>query len=185
MDNIYISRDALNHLAPLIEQQCKPATKIVIVTDNTVKPLYLQTVLNAINHPCHTISIKPGEKHKTRKVKAMIEDNMIKQRCDRNTLMIAFGGGVVGDIAGYVAATYMRGIPYINIPTTLLSMVDSCIGGKVAINTQAGKNLIGAFWQPQAIIINPSFLQSLPQRQLINGAVEALKMFLTFDAYAV
>jgi 3-dehydroquinate synthase len=106
---------------------------------------------------------------------------MLAQHCGRDTVILALGGGVVGDLAGFTAATYMRGIPYIQLPTTLLAMVDSSIGGKTGIDTPQGKNLIGAFWQPTAVVADLDCLKTLSPTQLINGLIEAIKMFLTSD----
>jgi 3-dehydroquinate synthase len=123
----------------------------------------------------------PGEKSKSHEVKQKIEEQMLKNHFDRNTKILAVGGGVVGDLAGFVAATYMRGIPYVQIPTTFLAMVDSSIGGKTAINTRYGKNSIGAFWPPKAVLLNMACLQTLSKKHLRNGLIEALKMFLIAD----
>ena len=115
-------------------------------------------------------------------MKAEIEDWMIAEGCLRNTLVIGFGGGVVGDLAGYVAATFMRGVAFVQVPTTLLAMVDSSIGGKTAIDVPGGKNLVGAFKQPKAIFADVDVLQTLPIRELRCGMAEAMKHGLIFDA---
>ena len=122
-----------------------------------------------------TYSIPPGEASKGRETKAEIEDWMLNQKCTRDTVIIALGGGVIGDMIGYVAATFMRGVRFVQVPTTLLAMVDSSIGGKTAIDTPMGKNLIGAFWQPRRIYIDLKFLETLPQREFINGMAEVIK----------
>lgn len=160
-------------------------SSVVVVTDKHVEKLYLQKLLQLLDcEKTVIISIRPGELSKSRATKAKIETKMLEENCDRDTLLIAFGGGLIGDLGGFVAATYMRGIPYINIPTTLLAMVDSSIGGKVGINVPEGKNLIGTYWQPLKTIIDVNFLLSLPRLHVVNGAIEALKMFLTCDAAA-
>jgi len=100
----------------------------------------------------------------------------LSQGCTRDTVIIALGGGVIGDMIGFVAATYMRGIKFVQVPTTLLAMVDSSIGGKTAIDTPAGKNLVGAFWQPERIYIDLQFLETLPKREFINGMAEVVKV---------
>jgi 3-dehydroquinate synthase len=159
--------------------------QVVVVTDNTVKKSYAAPLIQNLKKQYPNVlllSIPAGEKSKTREVKQLLENRMLRHRCTRDTLCIALGGGVVGDVTGYLAATYMRGIPYIQIPTTLLSMVDSSVGGKTGINTPYGKNLIGAFWQPKRVVVDVNCLDTLPKRHLINGLVEALKMFLTFEA---
>lgn len=122
-----------------------------------------------------TYAIPPGEYSKGRETKAEIEDWMLAQQCTRDTVIIALGGGVIGDMIGYVAATFMRGVRFVQVPTTLLAMVDSSIGGKTAIDTPMGKNLIGAFWQPRRIYIDLNFLETLPVREFINGMAEVIK----------
>ncbi len=122
-----------------------------------------------------TYQIPPGETSKSRSTKAAVEDWLLSHGCVRDTVIIALGGGVIGDMIGYVAATYMRGIKFVNVPTTLLAMVDSSIGGKTAIDVPAGKNLIGAFWQPEKIYIDLQFLETLPKREVINGMAEVVK----------
>ena len=124
---------------------------LVIITDDIVKNLYgnaLQTCLKEHGYQTLLLSFPPGENSKTYRVKEYLEEKMFAHLCTRDTVIIALGGGVVGDLAGFIAATYMRGISYIQIPTSLLAMIDSSIGGKTGINTAHGKNLIGAFWQP-------------------------------------
>lgn len=156
--------------------------KLVIITDNTVSELYgkrLSAMLKEVNPVL--LSIPPGEQSKNYHIKHALEEQMLQQYCNRQSIILALGGGVVGDMAGFIAATYMRGIDYIQIPTTLLAMVDSSIGGKTAINTPQGKNLIGAFWQPASVIVDMNCLTTLSQTQLINGLIEALKMFMTND----
>lgn len=159
--------------------------QVVIITDETVESLYAKQFsekLKSNGYKTLILSIKPGEESKVASTKEFLELEMLKANFDRHTLLIAFGGGVVGDLSGFVAATYMRGIKYIQIPTTLLSMIDSSVGGKTSINTPYGKNLIGAFWQPKEVIMDLNMLNSLPKVQIINGIVEALKIYLTSDA---
>lgn len=126
-------------------------------------------------------AIPPGETSKGRETKADIEDWMLSQQCTRDTVVIALGGGVIGDMIGYVAATFMRGVRFVQVPTTLLAMVDSSIGGKTAIDTPMGKNLIGAFWQPRRIYIDLAFLETLPAREFINGMAEVVKTAAIWD----
>lgn len=124
--------------------------------------------------------VPPGETSKSRATKADIEDWLLSDErdppCDTKSVIIALGGGVIGDMMGFVAATFKRGIRFVQVPTSLLAMVDSSIGGKTAIDTPAGKNLIGAFWQPSKIYIDLDFLNSLPTRELINGMAEVIKV---------
>ncbi|KAF4964725.1 hypothetical protein FZEAL_10841, partial [Fusarium zealandicum] len=122
-----------------------------------------------------TYTIPPGEASKSRETKGELEDWMLSQQCTRDTVIIALGGGVMGDMIGYVAATFMRGVRFVQVPTTLLAMVDSSIGGKTAIDTPMGKNLVGAFWQPKRIYIDLTFLETLPVREFINGMAEVVK----------
>ena len=129
-----------------------------------------------------TYAIPPGEGSKCRETKAEIEDWMLEKQCTRDTVVIALGGGVIGDMIGYVAATFMRGVRFVQVPTTLLAMVDSSIGGKTAIDTPLGKNLIGAFWQPQRIYIDLQFLETLPIREFTNGMAEVIKTAAIWDA---
>lgn len=180
--SIVIGVDLLNFTAWLPSNY---KGKLVIITDHIVKKKYgipLQNKLKKSNYNCILLSFPAGEKYKNILTKQAIENAMFKQNCDRNTIILALGGGVVGDIAGYIAATYMRGISYIQIPTTFLAMIDSSVGGKTGINNNFGKNLIGCIYQPTAVIIDTSFLKTLSKRHKINGMVEAIKIFLTYDA---
>lgn len=156
----------------------------VLITDTNLSNIYIppfkesfasiQTRLNS-SARLLTYQIPPGETSKSRETKAEIEDWMLSQRCTRDTVIIALGGGVIGDMIGYVAATFMRGVRFVQVPTSLLAMVDSSIGGKTAIDTPLGKNLVGAFWQPQRIYIDLRFLETLPVREFINGMAEVVK----------
>jgi 3-dehydroquinate synthase len=157
---------------------------IVIITDHSVKKRFgnrIAATLKKQNKHILLLSIPPGEKSKTAEIKNQLEEKMLQHHYKRDTLILALGGGVIGDLAGFIAATYMRGISFIQIPTTLLAMVDSSVGGKTGINTHQGKNLIGAYWQPKAVISDVNCLMTLPKKQLINGIIEAIKMFLTSD----
>ncbi|HOG64233.1 MAG TPA: 3-dehydroquinate synthase, partial [Spirochaetota bacterium] len=118
---------------------------------------------------------------KTRETKSMLEDAMFHNQHDRKTLVIALGGGVTGDLAGYLAATYMRGVPFVQIPTSLLAQVDSSVGGKTGVDVPAGKNLVGAFWQPSGVYIDPNLLSTLPEREYLSGLGEIVKHALMFS----
>lgn len=158
------------------------ASRYVIITDDEVLDLYakdLKTHLEEQGAKVELLSFPAGEMSKNQETKTMLEYKMLELGCKRDTLIIALGGGVVGDLAGFVAATFMRGIPHVQVPTTLLAMVDSSIGGKTAINTPYGKNLIGAFWPAEKIIIKEEFLKSLPKEKVLDGLVEAVKIFIT------
>lgn len=157
---------------------------VVVITDNNVKKIYAAPLIRYLKQQKYStllLSFPAGEKSKTEKTKQFLAEQMMRYRCGRDTLCIALGGGVVGDLTGYLAATYMRGVPYIQIPTTLLAMVDSSVGGKTGLNTPYGKNLMGAFYQPKAVITDIDSLKSLSQKQFVNGLIEAAKMFLTND----
>ncbi len=157
--------------------------RVVIITDDNVNKIYGKHLSAMLDQAKPLLlSFTPGEKSKNSQIKLHLEQRMIQAQCDRQTLILALGGGVVGDIAGFIAATYMRGISYIQIPTTLLAMVDSSVGGKTGINVPQGKNLIGAFWQPTCVVADMECLSTLPQVHLINGLIEAIKMFATHDA---
>lgn len=159
--------------------------RIIIITDTLVHKLHAEKFADGLinnGYNVLTLTVEPGEESKSNATKEYLELEMLKEKCDRHTLCLAFGGGVIGDLAGFVSATYMRGIKYIQIPTTMLAMTDSSIGGKTAINTTYGKNLIGAIWQPQEVIADLNLLLSLPKIQLINGLIEAVKIFITLDS---
>lgn len=165
------------HLQQLIASFKK---RPVIVTDTTVASLYGEQLSEILNAPLFTFP--SGEHSKTRKTKEKIENQLFKNKFGRDTCLVAFGGGVVTDIAGYVAATYCRGISLVMIPTTLIGMVDAAIGGKNGVNTPYGKNLIGSFYLPDHILIDPLFLNTLPENEMKNGIVEMIKHGLIADA---
>ncbi|KAF2841860.1 Pentafunctional AroM protein [Patellaria atrata CBS 101060] len=162
----------------------------VLITDTNIGPLYIPTFEKSFQNATSKISsesrlltyqIPPGENSKSRSTKGVVEDWLLSQGCTRDTVIIALGGGVIGDMIGFVAATYMRGVRFVQVPTTLLAMVDSSIGGKTAIDTPAGKNLVGAFWQPERNYIDLSFLETLPKREIINGMAEVIKTAAIWD----
>ncbi|MEY4413388.1 MAG: hypothetical protein RIQ53_681 [Pseudomonadota bacterium] len=150
----------------------------LIVSNTTVAPLYaqrLQAVLAARHRRVLTLSLPDGEAHKTAAVLERIYDTLLEHGCDRKTVLYALGGGVVGDMTGFAAACYMRGVPFVQVPTTLLAQVDSSVGGKTAINHPRGKNMIGAFYQPQRVVCDLDLLRSLPERELSAGLAEVIK----------
>ena len=160
-------------------------SKLIIITDHIVKKYYLNEVCAEFKKQGFSVQalfIKSGEESKNFEAVKRLHEKMFKIQCDRETLIVALGGGVVGDLAGFVAATYMRGIAYIQMPTSLLAMTDSSVGGKTGINTSYGKNLVGSFWQPKSVYIATNFLETLPKKHFINGLMEAIKIFLTCDA---
>lgn len=152
------------------------AHRYAIITDDKVGPLYAARVRDAVGTARTTVLTVPsGEASKTRDTWARLTDELLAAGFGRDSLIVALGGGVVGDVAGFVAATYMRGVPYIQVPTTLLAMVDASIGGKTGVDTPAGKNLVGAFHQPLAVVVDPSVLATLPREHLRAGFAEVIK----------
>eukprot|EP00746_Dinoflagellata_sp_MGD_P165216 gnl/MRDRNA2_/MRDRNA2_94361_c0_seq1.p1 gnl/MRDRNA2_/MRDRNA2_94361_c0~~gnl/MRDRNA2_/MRDRNA2_94361_c0_seq1.p1 ORF type:complete len:386 (+),score=72.53 gnl/MRDRNA2_/MRDRNA2_94361_c0_seq1:71-1228(+) len=168
----------------------KPAV-FVIISDENVFKLFGEELKNVFSSFAKTLeksprvlsySIKPGEPSKCREVKANLEDFMCDNRCNRDTVVVALGGGVVGDLSGFVAATFMRGVPVVQIPTSVMAMVDSSVGGKTAINVPAGKNLIGAFHQPRLIFADMFLLKTLHEREFVEGIAESIKMGVIRDS---
>lgn len=157
--------------------------RVVIITNDVVAPLYLQMARELVkSHQCAEIILPDGEQHKTLQTVSRIYDFLLEGKYDRNTLLIALGGGVVGDITGFAAATYLRGINFIQIPTTLLAQVDSSVGGKTGVNHSLGKNMIGSFYQPLCVIADTDVLTSLPEREIKAGLAEVVKYGLINDA---
>ena len=153
-----------------------PGPNCLIVSNETVAPLYLDRVLaNFKGKKITTLELPDGEAHKTVATMQKILDQLVASRANRDTTVVALGGGVVGDIAGFAAACYMRGVAFIQIPTTLLAQVDSSVGGKTGVNHPEGKNLIGAFHQPQVVMIDIDTLSTLPDRELKAGLAEVIK----------
>lgn len=158
-------------------------TKVVIVTNPTVAGYHLETLLELIDAPqVNVVTIPDGEEYKTLQTVEEILNQLFEYKLDRKSLLIAFGGGVIGDMTGFTASLYQRGIDFIQIPTTLLSQVDASVGGKTGVNNKYGKNLIGAFYQPKAVYIDPAFLETLPPREFAAGVAEIVKMAVMFDA---
>ncbi|MDI6802610.1 MAG: 3-dehydroquinate synthase [Bacteroidota bacterium] len=161
-----------------------PKSKCFIITDTNVEKLYARNFNNFLKRQGVTSKVftfQAGEKSKTRKTKEYLENQLIKSGANRNSVIIALGGGVVGDIAGFVAATLFRGVPFIQIPTTLLAQVDSSVGGKVGLNHPLGKNLIGAFYQPDTVYIDVSTLQTISDEEYRNGLAEVVKYGASLD----
>ncbi len=178
---IYIGESLLGQTELL--QQHIPGKSALIVSNETVAPLYLEKTRAMLGGLRHEAVILPdGEKYKNLEVLNRIYDSLLRNRFDRNTTVIALGGGVVGDMAGFAAASYQRGVHLIQIPTTLLSQVDSSVGGKTGVNHPLGKNMIGAFYQPRAVIADTDTLDTLPQRELSAGIAEIIKYGLICNA---
>lgn len=162
-----------------------PGDRVAIVTNTVVAPLYLAKIeqhLRDLGKQFISIILPDGEEHKTWASLMLVYDALLEAKCDRKTTMIALGGGVIGDLTGFAASSYMRGVPFIQIPTTLLSQVDSSVGGKTGINHPLGKNMIGAFYQPQAVIADTSTLTTLPDKELSAGLAEVIKHGAIIDA---
>ncbi|HOP73532.1 MAG TPA: 3-dehydroquinate synthase [Bacillota bacterium] len=158
--------------------------RVVVITNPTVAQWYLEPLLKSLaaaGYEAGVVQVPDGEVYKSLEEASKIYDFLVESRYDRKTILIALGGGVIGDLAGFVAATYMRGIGLVQIPTTLLAQVDSSIGGKVAVNHPNGKNLIGAFYQPRLVISDVDTLKTLPDRELAAGMAEVVKHGIILD----
>jgi len=178
---IYIGEDLLGQLS--LFQPHITGKQVCIVTNTTLESLYLQTLQQTLSdYDVTSVVLPDGEAFKSLEVLTRIFDELLEARHNRNTTVIALGGGVVGDMAGFAAACYQRGVNFIQVPTTLLSMVDSSVGGKTGVNHPLGKNMIGAFYQPQAVIADVSVLRTLPARELSAGVAEVIKYGLISDA---
>ena len=158
--------------------------RVAVVTNPVVNSLYgpaLKRVFKQAGLSCTTILIPDGERAKTMKWLGAILDELVAERFERQDALVALGGGVVGDVTGFAAAIYLRGVPFIQVPTTLVAQVDSSVGGKTAVNHLLGKNLIGAFYQPKVVVIDPDVLQTLPQREWVAGLAEVIKYGVIAD----
>jgi shikimate kinase/3-dehydroquinate synthase len=165
--------------------QCIAGKRVVVITNTVVAPLYLETLTSTLQRAGKQVSnivLPDGEEEKNWASLMLIFDALLREKCDRHTTLVALGGGVIGDLTGYAAASYMRGIPFVQVPTTLLAQVDSSVGGKTGINHPLGKNMIGAFYQPQAVIADTDTLQTLPARELSAGLAEVIKYGPITDA---
>jgi 3-dehydroquinate synthase len=175
---IYIEKGILNNLGEHLSKTIGNK-RIVIITNPLVNSLYgakLLSVLRKDGFNSDLIEVPDGEKYKSLSTAKHLYDELLKRKADRTTTLIALGGGVIGDLTGFVAATYMRGLPLAHIPTTLLAQVDSSIGGKVAVDHPLAKNIIGSFYQPRAVYADPEVLQTLSDQDIRNGIVEAIKI---------
>lgn len=182
--NIHIGNGILSDTHKLIAP-FSHGQKWVIITHRNIWNLYekdLSSVLIINQIAPAVIFVDEGENSKSLKIAESIYSQLIQLGCDRSTHLLAFGGGVIGDLTGYIAATFMRGMPYIQIPTSLLAMVDSSVGGKTAVNISEGKNLVGVFYQPQMVIIDPHLLKSLPHREIYSAIAEIIKTAAIYDS---
>ena len=178
--DITVERGALQRAGELL----KLGRKVLIVTDDGVPFRYSDKIASFCKEP-YVVTLPQGERNKCMSTYMRLLEKMVENNFTRNDCVVAVGGGVMGDLAGFVAASYMRGIDFYNIPTTVLSQVDSSVGGKVAIDMGSYKNIVGAFWQPKTVIIDPNVLSTLSFRQQHNGLCEALKMGLILDDHLV
>jgi 3-dehydroquinate synthase len=172
---VIVSAGLLDRAGELV-RQAAPAHRYAIITDEIVGPLYASRVVESFaDARVDVLTIPTGERHKTRESWSRLTDELLAAGFGRDTTIVALGGGVVGDLAGFVAATFMRGVPVVQLPTTLLAMIDSSVGGKTGVDTPAGKNLVGAFHPPSLVLSDPSALATLPPEQLRSGLAEAIK----------
>jgi 3-dehydroquinate synthase len=174
---VLVGAGLLSGCAERLSRAC-PAHRYAIISDDRVQPLYasvLRENLAADGMQSDVFTFPAGEEHKTRATWAAVTDAMLAAGLGRDTAVVALGGGVVGDLAGFVAATYMRGLPVAQVPTTLLAMIDASVGGKTAVDTPAGKNLVGAFHQPAVVLADPTVLRTLPDEHFRSGLAEAVK----------
>lgn len=181
--NIYIEKGILDNTGAIIKEVTN-TKRVVVVTDYNVNGLYGERVKNSLEtngFEVKIVEIPPGEKSKSKEQLFRLYDEILDFGLTRTDLIIALGGGVVGDLTGFSASTLLRGIPYIQIPTTLLAQVDSSVGGKVAIDLERGKNLVGAFYQPSMVIIDPECLKTLNDRVLADGMAEVIKYGAIWD----
>ncbi|MCK4909174.1 MAG: 3-dehydroquinate synthase [Planctomycetes bacterium] len=183
---ILIKSGLLSPAGKLIRQRLLGVRDICIITDKDVARLYLSQVTRSCRRAgfsVRRIILPVGETQKSLTTAKNIYQKLLKFRFDRSAVLVALGGGVIGDLTGFVAATYLRGVNFIQIPTTLLAQVDAGIGGKVGVNLSQGKNLVGAFYQPRVVLIDPRVLRSLPRRQMKNGWAEIIKYAVIKDGH--
>lgn len=181
--SIHIGQKLLSRMDLLLPHL--PGKKAAIVTNTTIAPLYLEKLRSALaGHQVETFAtiLPDGEQYKNWETLNLIFNALLEHHCERKTPLIALGGGVIGDLTGFAAASYLRGVPFIQIPTTLLAQVDSSVGGKTGINHPLGKNMIGAFYQPRLVLTDTTTLTTLPDRELRAGIAEVIKYGLIHDA---
>ncbi len=175
MYDIIIERGALDTIGD-VARRVAPAHRYVVISDTDVAPIYSARVTESLGLPKGQVFvICAGEEHKTREQWMRLTDELLADGCGRDSTLIAVGGGVVGDLTGFVASTFMRGVPCIQVPTTLLAMIDASVGGKTGVDTPAGKNLVGTYHRPAAVVVDPDTLATLPAEHLRSGLAEAIK----------
>ncbi len=178
---VYVAPDSLAGLGELVARHFQ-SRRVVMIADQLVYDLLQAKRLGGLTWSGDVLTFPAGEESKSRESWARLTDMLLERRYGRDSGIVGVGGGVTGDLAGFVAATYLRGIPYLQVPTTLLAMVDASVGGKTGVNTPAGKNLVGAFFPPVAVIADPRVLMTLPDREYRGGLAEAVKHGLIADA---
>ena len=182
---IYIGEDVLPQVGGILKRWGATG-KVMVVTNPTVGNLYLEDLLEGLRGEGYEVSselVPDGEEYKTLDYANTLYDSLMDKRIDRSSTVVALGGGVIGDLAGFVAATFKRGIPFVQVPTTLLAQVDASVGGKVAVDHPRGKNMIGSFYQPRCVIISLNVLQTLPEREMRAGLAEVIKYGVIKDTY--
>jgi len=177
---VYVQPGGIARLGELVEAHL-PGRRVAMIADQTVLAIYREGRLGGVSWNGETLTFPPGEQSKTRDTWARLTDTLLQREFGRDSGIIALGGGVAGDLAGFVAATYMRGLPYLQVPTTLLAMLDASVGGKTGVDTPQGKNLIGAFHPPAGVIADPKALATLSEREFRGGLAEAVKHGLVAD----
>lgn len=181
--SIFLNHNIFDIIAKFHEKNF-PGCKAIIITDNNVKKYYLRKLINKFSIKkikVNSFSVASGENSKSFKILEILAEKIIKKGINRNDIIYALGGGIVGDLSGFLSSIILRGVKFIQIPTTLLSQVDSSVGGKTGINSKSGKNLIGTFFQPAAVFIDPNTLNTLPKKELLAGYAEVVKYGLIND----
>jgi len=180
---IYVGEDILPWAGGLLKKTgC--GEKVGVITNPRVAELYLESLQDSLVREGFRVTpllIPDGEEHKNLTSISTIYDRLVSERFERSSCLVALGGGVIGDLAGFAAATFLRGVPYVQVPTTLLAQVDSSVGGKTGVNHREGKNLIGAFYQPRLVLIDVAVLRTLPRRELVSGMAEVIKYGIIAD----
>ena len=182
--SIFIRNNIINDASSIIKKHFTDAQKIVLITNNTINDIYgekIESLCRGTGFEYEIVKLKDGEQYKNLKSAEFVYSRLIDNNIHRNDILVSFGGGVIGDLGGYIAATFHRGMRFIQIPTTIIAQVDSSIGGKVVVNYKGIKNVIGSFYQPHMILMDPSILSTLEEKQIINGLGEILKYGLVFD----
>ena len=183
--DILIENGLMERLPALLKKSAW-GTKYAVISDDTVAGLYgkkLVRGLGAAGVKAHLLTFKPGDASKNLAVVEKLLDEMSEFGFDRGGVVVALGGGVTGDIAGFAASVYMRGVPFVQVPTSLLAMADSSVGGKTGVNLRGGKNLVGTFYQPRTVYIDPLALKTLPQEEYLNGLSEVIKYGIIYDKH--